>query len=465
MSNWLKLYHQLPYPLQNLGASLRGAYLQAWRYGPETESLIEEILDQESWSAAQWKLWQDERLSHILERAVAHVPYYRQYWEMRRRQEDRASWHYLENWPVLEKDDLRANPLAFVADDVNANHMFHEHTSGTTGKSLDLWWSLKTVRIFYALFEARYRRWHGVSRQDCWGILGGQLITPVKRRKPPFWVWNAPMNQLYLSSYHLSPDLIPAYLDALVKYKVVYLWGYTSSLYTLAIEVLRLKRRDIQFKIIITNAEPVYDYQRQAIEEAFQCPVRATYGMAEIVTAASECECGRLHSWPEVGIIEILQVGQSLSLGVSGDLVGTGLLNEDMPLIRYRVGDIATLPIKEISCACHRTLPIIDSIEGRSDDVLFTAEGRRVGRLDPIFKENLPVYEAQIIQETIDRVRICYVPAVGFSEKDSCSLVERLQARLGSVTVILEPVSQIPREANGKFRAVISLLKDKPLNK
>ena len=35
--------------------------------------------------------------------------------------------------------------------------------------------------------------------------------------------------------------------------------------------------------VAITNAEPVYDYQRATIAQAFNCPVRETYGMAEIV--------------------------------------------------------------------------------------------------------------------------------------------------------------------------------------
>ena len=35
----------------------------------------------------------------------------------------------------------------------------------------------------------------------------------------------------------------------------------------------------MQMTVAITNAEPVYAYQREAIEQAFQCPVRETYGM------------------------------------------------------------------------------------------------------------------------------------------------------------------------------------------
>jgi len=63
--------------------------------------------------------------------------------------------------------------------------------------------------------------------------------------------------------------------------------------------------------------------------------------MAEIVAAASECESGKLHLWPEVGWVEILENNQPVPNGTAGDLVCTGLLNRDMPLIRYRVGIVA----------------------------------------------------------------------------------------------------------------------------
>jgi phenylacetate-CoA ligase len=427
------------------------------------------------------------------------VPYYRNLWFRRRRHGDCASWEYLENWPILEKEPLRENSSAFVADDCEVRRMFHEHTSGTTGKSLDLWWSRQTVRAWYALFEARWRRWYGVSRHDRWAILGGQLITPAKQRRPPFWIWNAALNQLYMSSYHLAADLMPYYLDALQRYQIKYLWGYSSSLYALAQEARRLDRNDLKMVVTITNAEPVFEYQRQAIAAAFQCPVRETYGMAEIVAAASECPAGRLHLWPEVGIVEALSGEQTVAAGssgitmqssienechpnpreesllasklrqnsryarndqapellYSGDLVCTGLLNADMPLIRYRVGDRGVLPAVDTPCSCGRALPAMASVEGRADDVLYTADGRQIGRLDPVFKAHLPVREAQIIQEALDRVRVRYVPAPDFTPEAGQSIIQRLQQRMGRIEVILEPVDQVPRTKNGKLRAVI----------
>jgi phenylacetate-CoA ligase len=333
--------------------------------------------------------------------------------------------------------------------------MFHEHTSGTTGKPLDVWWTRKTVRAWYALFEARCRRWYGVSRQDRWAILGGQLIMPRSQRRPPFWVWNAALNQLYMSSYHLAPDFISYYFDALKHYRIRYVLAYTSSLYAIANEALQVGRNDLQMIVAITNAEPVFDYQRRAVAEALHCPVRETYGMAEIVAAASECTVGKLHLWPEVGWVELFESAQSMASDPPRGLVCTGLLNADMPLIRYRVGDSGVLPVLEEACSCGRTLPVLASIEGRTDDLLYTSDGRRIGRLDPVFKTQLPLREAQIIQEALDKIRIRYVPTVNFTPAVVRSLVQRLQERLGRVEVLLERVDEVPREKNGKFRAVL----------
>jgi phenylacetate-CoA ligase len=458
MADWkLQLYHRLPAPARAVAASLRGRQLRRWRYGRETEALVEAALAREAWSPAQWQARQEERLAYVLHRAATCVPYYRAQWEERRRKGDRASWERLENWPILEKEPLRRFARAFVADDCDPRRMFHDHTSGTSGKSLDLWYRREAVREWYALAEARWRRWYGVSRDDRWGILGGQLVTPVAQRRPPFWVWNGALRQLYLSSYHLAPDLILSYLDAIAEHRLTYLLGYTSALHALALGALRA-RRAVPLKVVVANAEPVFDHQRRAIEEAFQCPVRETYGMAETVAAASECEAGRLHLWPEAGRLEVISDDRPASVGEVGDLICTGLLNSDMPLIRYRVGDRAAVADAAHGCECGRRLPQLAALEGRADDVLYTRDGRRVGRLDPVFKAQLPVREAQIIQESLDRVRVRYVPDERFDAGAARSISERLRARMGPVEVELEAVAAIPRGAGGKFRAVVCQL-------
>lgn len=458
MFDALRAYHALPYPLKVAAAAVQGLRLQRWRYGPETERLVAEALERENWPDQQWRTYREERLARLLHRAATRVPYYRNLWEERRRRGDSRSWEVLENWPLLDKEALRNHARAFVADDCDPRRMFAWSTSGTTGKSIILWWSRATMRHWYALIEARWRRWHGVSIRSRWAILGGKLVTSAAAKKPPFWVWNPAMRQLYMSAYHLSPDLLSYYLDALRQHRIEYLWGYSSALHALA-EAALDARTVLPMKVVIANAEPLLPYQREMIERAFGCPARETYGMAEAVCAAGECEAGQLHLWPEAGVLEVRGAdGAWATEGTAGEFVCTGTVNEDMPLIRYRVGDRGIAPIEGTKCSCGRFLPLLPGVEGRCDDVLITPDGRRVGRMDPVFKGGIPVREAQIIQEALDRIRVKVVPAHGFAPRHVADLEARVRDRLGEVRVVVERVTEIPRTSAGKFKAVISEL-------
>lgn len=457
MKRWvLDLYHGLPAPLRSVAAGLHGRRLSRWRYGPETARLVEAAFERERWTAEQWRRWREERMAFVLERAATRVPYYRAHWSARRGRGDRASWDVLEHWPVLEKQEVRRHPEAFLADDCRPSRMFPEQTSGTTGTPLRLWLGRDTVRAWYALFEARWRRWHGVSRDDPWAIIGGQLVVPSSRRRPPYWVWNRGLNQLYLSAYHVTSHTAPAYLDAMRHRGVRYLLGYTSGLYALARAALQTGGFAGRMAVVITNAEPVTPAQREVIEQAFGCPLRETYGMSEIVAAAGECSAGRLHLWPEVGWLEVQETRFSAGSPKAGEFVCTGLLNSDMPLIRYRVGDRGALGSG--ACPCGRLLPTLDHVEGRTDDVLYTRDGRVIGRLDPIFKARLRIQEAQIIQESLDLVRVRFVPAADYDASDGEAIVAGLRDRMGDVAVVLEAVDTLPRSANGKLRAVVNQL-------
>jgi len=104
-------------------------------------------------------------------------------------------------------------------------------------------------------------------------------------------------------------------------------------------------------------------------------------------------------------------------------------------------------------------LPILQSVEGRTDDVVVTPDGRRIGRLDPIFKADFPILEAQIVQETLHLIRVLVVPACGFTVRHEQMLLSAVRERVGETSVLVETVQSIPKSANGKFRAVISKVK------
>jgi phenylacetate-CoA ligase len=448
------LYRRLPISVRSVAATAQGLRLSWWRYGRVAETAAMEAQERDYWSRAQWAAWREERLAYVLHRAATRVPYYREQWAARRRRGDKSSWEVLANWPILEKEEVRRAPRAFVADDCSVRRMFHLRTSGTTGMPLDIWRTRETVQALYGIGTTRTRGWHGVTLRDRRAMLGGQIVTPVEQQRPPFWVWNAALHQLYMSIQHLAPDLIPYYLDALARYRIRYIAGYPSSIHTLAEEALRLGRDDLRMVVVLANSEPLLPHQRETIERAFQCPARETYGMTETVASATECEAGRLHQWPEEGLIEVLDGRCPVPPGSPGEFVCTGLLNADQPLIRYRVGDCGRVRPADELCSCGRSLPLMASIDGRTDDILYTPDGRRVYRMNPVLY-GLPLREAQFVQEAVNRMRVRVVPAAGFGTASEQALAARIRERMGDVGVLVEEVSAIPRTATGKFRLVI----------
>jgi phenylacetate-CoA ligase len=448
----LNVYHRLPSPARSVVASLRGYYLNWSRYGGGTEEQVEAALERERWSREKLADLQNERLAYILERAAVKVPFYRQEWS-NKNIDDRRS---LRNWSVLKKKSLRGNKEAFLAVDMNPKRLFLEHTSGTTGTPVEFWSDRATLQSWYALAEARWRRWYGVSRHDRWAIIGGQQVVSFHQKRPPFWVWNAGLNQLYMSALHIKPDFLRHYLDAIRRYKIVYLYGYSSSLYWLALAALENKV-NLNLKVVLTNAEPLYDFQRDAIRRAFNCPVRETYGLCEMVCAMSECEFGKLHLWTEAGVAELLdEDDQPVKQGAPGKLVCTGLLNEAMPLVRYEVMDQAQFAPPEYQCRCGRSLPVVEKVLGRLDDTIVTKDGRRLALLDIVFGAHLPIKEAQIVQETLDLIRIRVVPEKGWGEANATEIKTAVRERMGDVEVRVEIVTEIERTFAGKLRVMVS---------
>src|SRR5690606_24049033 len=121
-------------------------------------------------------------------------------------------------------------------------------------------------------------------------------------------------------------------------------------------------------------------HQRERIEAAFNTRVYSWYGHSERVVLAGECESSSsYHHFPDYGILEIIDDQGRLCTkeGERGEIVGTGLLNYCMPLIRYRTGDYATR--LESYCACERHWNRFCDVEGhRKQEMIVTRNGGRV---------------------------------------------------------------------------------------
>ncbi|MBE9562170.1 MAG: hypothetical protein IMF12_04830 [Proteobacteria bacterium] len=159
-----------------------------------------------------------------------------------------------------------------------------------------------------------------------------------------------------------------------------------------------------------------------------------------------------MHISPEVGLIEILDEQENMT-EIVANIVATGLLNADMPLIRYEVGDRGQANNNQ--CQCGRILPVLNKVEGRANDLIVTKDGRNIFWLNPIFND-MPIIEAQIVQTSLEHILIRIVPTSNYIAINGKTIIKRLLDRVGEMNVELELIEHIPRTTNGKFRAVIS---------
>jgi phenylacetate-CoA ligase len=182
--------------------------------------------------------------------------------------------------------------------------------------------------------------------------------------------------------------------------------------------------------------------------------VRDRYGVSEKVVSMTECERGRLHVDMEFCIVEVETQEEDEDIA-TGPLLVTGLSHDATPMFRYRIGDVGTRLKRP--CDCGRAGDVFLAVDGRIEDYVMTPDGRLIGRLDHIFKNQHDVAEAQILQDTKEAVEIRVVPRESWSDAAERTLRKEVRARLGDeIRVGIELVKDIPREPNGKLRAVKS---------
>lgn len=456
-----RIYARVPVFAQNAMLSLYGLHLYRQRYHGVFRQRLAELLESERFPAERLRSLQERRLARLVDRAYERVPYYRDLMKQRGIHPRDVTLDNLgELLPAIGKADINREPGRFLADDVPRKGLVRINTSGTSGSPLAFYTTRASLQENYAFFS-RFLRWAGVRERIRSATFAGRIFIPKDQDRPPFWRKNLVMRNELFSSYHLSPQNLPHYVAELERLAPEYIDTYPSALYTLARFV---RDQGIAFrhrpKAIITSSETLLDHQREAIETVFGCRVFDFYGNAEAVSFIGQCEHGSHHSHPEYGVIEVIGAdGKPVPPGAEGELVCTGFLNEAMPLIRYRIGDSAVLSGEP--CPCGRNFPVVKQIVGRMDDIIVTPEGNRVGRLDPIFKGLTSIKETQIVQETRERLTMNIVPDKGFHPGMADALVGELRKRVGhTIKVDVQILDSIPRTKAGKFKAVVSRVKD-----
>lgn len=443
-----QLYNLSPAWLQNVLVSAYGYRLYRKRYGGDFRKILDQVRESRQWSNEEIQAYQDEKLFEMVRHCRQHVPYYqRLFAEHGLHENDITSTSDLSKLPILTKQELRADPESFKAPGFPG--FMTQHTSGSTGTPLVLEVNELTYRLAMALV-VEHEEHHGVPFGARRATFAGRMVQPSTDMKPPFARMNRAENQKIFSSYHLNVETFPWYRRELDRFQPKELIGYPSAICDLASHY-RSAGQTPNFKptAIITNSETLLDWQRDIIGHVFQCPVWDYYGTAEYVLFAGEETDGyRLN--PILGITEIHKSLDSRT----GRLIATSLSNTSMPLIRYDVGDNAE-PFHNTTIE-NQVIHRLTQVTGRLDDYIETPDGRRIGRIDHIFKGVTGIAEAQVIQDMEDHCTALIKAEKSFSEYHRKRLVDNFNSRTGGkMRISLQMVKKIEKGPNGKFKSVI----------
>jgi phenylacetate-coenzyme A ligase PaaK-like adenylate-forming protein len=458
-----QLYPRLPVFLQNAACWYYGAKEARVRSGRAFEQRLEELLASEKWSASEIEAYQNEQLRRIIHHAYESVPYYRERWKsLKLAPKDIQCREDLAKLPILTKEDVRQNFDRLVSEKASKHDLVFRHTSGTTAKALHFYVTKRAIAFQWAVWW-RHRSRFGVQPGALHANFTGKRVVPLDQRTPPFWRWNKPLHQALLTMHHLVPEKIASVVEFLNSHPFEFYSGYPSIIHMLALHAgaagLSLKSPP---RAVFTGAENLLDFQRHEIQKFTGAILTDQYGCSEGCGNASHCPEFVYHEDFEFGILE----GVELQRGnPARSILCTGFANDAFPFIRYEVGDTGVWQQNDRqqddrACPCGRESRAILRIEGRKDDYVVTPEGAHIMRFDYVFKDALNVEEVQIVQERLGEITVRAVRRPTYSTADEIAIAREIQRWISpTLAVRFEYVQEIEREANGKFRAVRSKLK------
>ncbi len=403
--------------------------------------------------------YQTKQLGRMLRFVVDQIPAYRHLCSV---VESRSPNEALKSFPLLDKDTVQANQEKYLPRDFGKIQHFGVSTGGTSGNQLKIFVDDHSQSVEMGFMHRQWKRVGyspGCRKATFRGVSFGDLKPGV------FWQHNPIYNELQFSPFHMSEGNLGAYVDRIVRYKPIYLHGYPSAIDVLAEFVLRhrLTNDMPRIRAALLASEGATPQQRQRIERAFGTRVYSWYGHSERVVLAGECEKNQsYHHFPDYGILEIIdnQGNPCDQEGDRGEIVGTGLYNRCMPLIRYRTADVATR--LDFRCECGRQWDRFTDVEGRwRQDVVRGKSGARISVAalnmhGPLFER---VVRYQYHQEAIGVCVLRLLVTPEFSEVDRAAIESAYQSKVGmEVDFRVEIVEDIPLTARGKLRLLDSRL-------
>ncbi|MBO4925920.1 MAG: phenylacetate--CoA ligase [Clostridia bacterium] len=337
-----------------------------------------------------------------------------------------------EKLPFSEKSDLRdAYPLGLMTAPEKDIVRIHS-SSGTTGLPVIIPYTRKDVEDWAIMFAR------------CYEFAG---ITPMDRIQvtPGYGLWTAGIGfqngaeRLGAMVIPMGPGNTEKQLQMMQDMGSTVLCSTSSYALLLTEEI---EKRGIKNKIRlrkgVIGSERWSDKMRRRIGEGLGIELYDIYGLTEIYGPGIGINCKYntgMHYWDDYLYIEIIDpvTLKPVPDGEMGEIVITTLVKEGAPLIRYRTHDLSRIIPGE--CPCGSRFPRLDTIMGRTDDMM-KIKGVNVfpSQIEEIlqgFPEVSSEYQIRISHlDGKDTMRI-YVETNG--SVDFADLASRLAAKVKSV--------------------------------
>lgn len=403
----------------------------------------------ESMPMGEIRAKQDRMLRMAVENAYRQVPHYKEAFRAARISPgDVRTVNDLHKLPMLTREEFLAGfPDRIMSRSFHIEDTFHSESSGTSGMRCRYLtdWPTRDAN-FALLYRARslfgFRPGH-LEYRFTWGPKGtGRWFHRIGFQK---WVSTNVRNPPEDNVKRLletRPDCI-----------------YGRPFYLHLLSSLLASEADEQLDpiLVLCTGEVMDPRMKEEISNGFNAPAVNQYGCAEHNFLASECpEERRLHLNMLNAVIEVAVDGEGAARGERGEVLITQLTNRAMPLIRYRLGDMAV--ISEDECSCGRHGDVLSIIQGRKDDMIKTRDGRQ---LPPeLFTSTVTMPEIKgymIVQERIDRI-VIEIVSDGLDRGKQELIVNEFRRVMGDpdAEIDLVPVDVIHPDLSGKRRLVIS---------
>lgn len=413
------------------------------------------------WTPETLQQYQHAQIERLLAHAHDTVPFYRARLAAAGYQPGRAVTPELwRSLPLLRRGDLQDHGDALRSTRIPAAHggAYKIGTSGSTGRPVSVWRTELQALILEAVAMRKWL-WSAVDfRLKLGAILRdseGGAFAPAGRRFPD---WGVPIGLAYQSGPAVLLDNRSSVAEIaawLLRERPDYLRTTPVVLRDLCFHFMDQGIAAPRLRGIQCSAEIVGADLRQLALGVFGVQLSASYGAREAGTMAVQCpEHEHYHVLAEATLIEVLDDRLNpCGPGETGTVVVTSLQGFASPLIRYEIGDRATVGPP---CACGRPHLVLAEIVGRTRDAVVLPSGERrhcySGR-GFSFWEFREIRQFQIVQRTFYDLEVRLVARRALAPEVEAEVARRVKAATSEhFAVAFTYHDAIPLTPGGKFQ-------------